>query len=91
MKPGFTTIEILVVLILMSLSATIVAVAFRRPATTPDGWRARLVDARHRAIATNTPVTGWMDSVGRFTAKPDGTVLTDSAPQVRFSLAPHAR
>ena len=88
MKPrlGFTLIELLVALVLVALTSTIAAVAFRAAPATRQGWRSALLDARHRAIASGTPVTGYIDSVGLFTARSDGTIVSDSTPTLRFGF-----
>ena len=76
---GFTMIELLVVLVLLGLTATATSVAFRAPPIAAAGWRSRLTAARHTAITTGRPVSGWVDSVGRYTAHPGGSVVSDSA------------
>ena len=61
------------------------------PTPAEIGWSDRLAAARARAIASGEPVTGVLDSVGRFTAYPSGLVLTDSAPRIHASPPFHAR
>ena len=90
-RGAFSLIEVLVVLVLIGLTTTVTVLAFRPTPAAATGWRSTLVAARHRAIVTGIPVTAFADSVGAFTAYPQGTIITDSAPRARFWLRSDAR
>jgi prepilin-type N-terminal cleavage/methylation domain-containing protein len=90
-RNGFSLLEVLVVLVLIGLIATVSGLAMRSNDDAEPGWRDQLLAARRRAASTGTMVNGFADSTGAFTAHPTGLVLTDSGSRISFALEAHAR
>jgi prepilin-type N-terminal cleavage/methylation domain-containing protein len=90
-RGGFSLIEVLVVLVLIALFATVTTLAFRTDDSRVPGWRDQVLDARRQAIATGTIVTGFADSIGSFSVQPGGLIVADSAPRLSFAPKFHAR
>lgn len=85
-RHGGTLLELLVVLTLVAAIAGVATFAARRlPVPDPRTPRATIARARHDAVHLGRSVTGFAyrenDSV-RFTARPDGSVVADSALHV---------
>ena len=74
-RRGFTLLELILTL---AITATLLAVAGMAFRTAGPREVDRVGQARRRAIATGTTVSGFSQGTGRFTALPDGSVLTDS-------------
>lgn len=88
---GFSLIELMAVLVLLGMISAASSIAFRSPSKEPVSWRSVLIGARRQAMRTGVPVSGFSDSIGAFTAFPEGLIVTDSAPRLRFTLEGHAR
>jgi prepilin-type N-terminal cleavage/methylation domain-containing protein len=78
---GFTLIELMVVLVILGVMASVVGLAARSlDDTDPAAERAaRIADARRRALHTRRPVVLQLDSARRMVAFPDGSVRADTA------------
>ena len=91
MRGGFTLLELLLAVALLGIAAGMAALTLRSAEPRAlSGWRDVLIDARTRAITTGIPVTGALDTVGRFTAFPSGLVVSDSAPVIHLGSPTHA-
>ena len=76
---GFTVLELLVVLVIMGLAASVVPVAWRvlGPATVSASWPEVVTTARRLALARGRPVDLQVDADGRWSilAVPAGDTL----------------
>ena len=82
-RPGVTLLELMVVLVLLSVLASVVVLAIRStPRAQPlDRANRRVLAARDSALRLGHPVTVIVDVAGSqraATALPDGRVLADS-------------
>jgi prepilin-type N-terminal cleavage/methylation domain-containing protein len=83
-SPGFTLVELMVVLVVLGIMAGVTGLAIRSlDDTDPATERASAIaDARRRALGTRRPVELVLvsgDSVLRLLALPDGSVRGDTA------------
>jgi prepilin-type N-terminal cleavage/methylation domain-containing protein len=84
-RRGVTLLELLIVITLLGIVASVAVLAMPGKLTPPDDTAHRIVNARTAALRTGRPVTVILqfDTLyGVATAMPDGSVLADSAAHV---------
>ncbi|MGH7621063.1 MAG: pilus assembly FimT family protein [Gemmatimonadaceae bacterium] len=86
-RAGVTLMELMVVLVILSVMAGVVALAIRSepPVRPTDAATARVLAARDSAVRTGHPVTMIVSIAGNeraATAYPDGRVVADSGMQL---------
>lgn len=84
-RRGVTLLELLVVVTLVGIVASVAVIAMPGKRVLPDDTAHRIAGARTEALRTGRPVTVvvQLDTVyGVATAMPDGSVLADSAAHV---------
>ena len=95
-RPGMTLVELLVVLVLLGLAASVVGLSLERwdRTVTSDPLAAATAELRRAAIDSARTITRTivLDSTPRLiTALPDGSVLTSLDAIDRFTGRPIAR
>jgi prepilin-type N-terminal cleavage/methylation domain-containing protein len=84
-RHGVTLLELMIVVALLGLTASVAALAMPKRVVPPDDTPHRIANARMQALRTGQPVTVVLKLDRTFaiaTAMPDGTVLADSAARI---------
>lgn len=95
-RPGFTLVELMVVLLVLGIMAGVVGLSIRNRPPTPavSTIDAQLTELRTRAVTSGRPATILLvtDSiVGQATAYPDGRVLSTVGNVERVTGRPRAQ
>lgn len=81
MRYGLTLIEVIVTLVLLGIVLAVVPAASPRAQRDTSAWSDNLRLAQHDAITSGRSVHGYNDTLGLYTARPDGSLLIEHLPE----------
>jgi len=82
-RRGFTLLELVLALAIIAITLLVAPLATRH-LDDSSSWHKRVTLERRRAIRLGVQSIDLADSLGRFRIRPDGSILTDSAPHYRL-------